>query len=224
MGRVSGRRRQRRTAAGAAPGWCCAALIAGTIAAAMCAPANAQTPRVRLAAPADCPRNTNCVPALRRVYRIDPTSQLVRLAVADAGVQALDDGAAEVAVAFTSNPQLSRPDIVTLRDDRHMITPDHVVPVVRTSLLERYGPALRRRLNAASRLLTTLRLRGLTQQVIDGRQPEAVAGDFVDANALGGEPTRRRKGPGSSSASRTSPRTRCSPTCTPRRCAGPGSA
>jgi glycine betaine/choline ABC-type transport system substrate-binding protein len=159
-------------------------------------PAGAQAPpRLRLAAAGDCPRNPNCIPGFRRAYRVDPSSLLVRLKVADAGVQALDDGLAEVAVAFTSNPQVSRPDIVTLRDDRRMITPDHVVPVVRSSLLQRYGPGLRRRLDAASRLLSTLELRGLNQQVIDGRLPEAVAGEFVDANALGGEPTRTRPGP-----------------------------
>src|SRR6188472_1078306 len=112
------------------------------------APARAQAPPpVRLAAASDCQRNPNCAPGFRRVYHVDPSSSLVRLKVADAGVQALDDGLAEVAVAFTSNPQLSRPDIVTLRDDRHMISPDHVVPVVRTSLLERHGPALRRALD-----------------------------------------------------------------------------
>ena len=53
---------------------------------------------------------------------------------------------------------------------------------------------LRRRLNAASRLLSTLELRGLNQQVIDGRLPEAVGGEFADANGLGG-PARRRRGP-----------------------------
>jgi subtilisin family serine protease len=158
-------------------------------------PAGAQTPRLRLAAPGDCQRNPNCVPGLRRVYRFDPSGSLVRLKAADAGIQALDDGLAEVAVAFTSTPQASRPDIRTLRDDRHMITADHVVPIVRTALLKRYGRPLRRRLNAASRLLTTLQLRGLNQQVIDGRLPEAVAGEFVDANALGGDPPRARPGP-----------------------------
>jgi subtilisin family serine protease len=173
----------------------CTALIAGAVAFALSAPASAQTPRVRLAAPVDCPRNPSCVPGFRRVYRIDPTSSLVRLKVADAGVQALDDGVAEIAVAFSSNPQLSRPDIVTLRDDRRMIARDHIVPVVRKALLSRYGAPLRRRLDATSRLLTTLRLRGLNQQVIDGRLPEAVAGDFVDSNALGGNPARTRAGP-----------------------------
>src|SRR6185437_11756406 len=175
---------------------CVAAVLGGMLVGLLPVSASAQTaPHLRLAAATDCTRNPNCAPGFRRVYRFDPTSALVRLKVADAGVQALDDGLAEVAVAFTSNPQVSRPDILTLADDRNMITPDHVVPIVRRSLLDRYGPALRRRLNAASRLLTTLQLRGLNQQVIDGRLPEAVAGEFVDSNALGGEPRRRRAGP-----------------------------
>src|SRR3954453_5097722 len=156
--------------------------------------ARAQAPRVRFAAPASCSVNANCIPGFKRVYRVDPSGFYVRLKVADAGLQALDDGRAEVALAFTSNPELSRPDILTLRDDKHMISADHVVPIVRRSVLRRYGRALRRRLNTASELLSTLELRGLNQRVIDGRLPEAVGGEFVDANGLGG-PARTRRGP-----------------------------
>jgi len=158
------------------------------------APAQAQT--VRLAAPVDCLNNTGCGVGLRSVYGLDPSSVFVPLTVADAGVSALDDGAAEVAVAFSSNPQVSRPDIVTLRDDRAMIYPDRVVPVVRRKLLRRYGPRareIRRRLNDASAALTTLALRGLNQAVIDGRLPEAVGGEFIDANGLA-DGARRRPG------------------------------
>src|SRR3954454_5194998 len=158
------------------------------------APAGAQTPQVRLAGSLNCPANVNCIPGLKRVYGMDPSSVFVPRRVADAGVQALDDGVAEVAVVFSSNPQLSRPDIVTLRDDRHMVTTDHVVPVVRRSLLRRYGRPLRRSLNTASRLLSTFELRGLNQKVIDGRLPQAVGGEFADANGLGGS-GHRRAGP-----------------------------
>lgn len=149
---------------------------------------------VRLAAAADCPRNVNCIPGFKRVYRVDPSASFTALKVADAGIQALDDGIAEVAVAFSSDPQLSRPDILTLTDDRRMITADHVVPVVRSATLRRYGARMRRRLDAASRLLSTLELRGLNQQVVDGRLPEAIGGEFADANGLGG-PSRRVTGP-----------------------------
>ncbi len=157
------------------------------------APAQAQAPR--LAAPSDCLTNTGCGVGLRSAYGLDVRSVFVPLTVADAGISALDDGAAEVAIAFSSNPQVSRPDIVTLRDDRSMIYPDRVVPVVRRKLLKGYGrhaAELRRRLNAASAALTTLALRGLNQSVIDGRMPEAVGGEFIDANGLGGDDTRRK--------------------------------
>src|SRR3954471_21273876 len=169
-------------------------LAVGLTTGVMAGPAAAQTPQVRLAAAKDCAQNVNCIPGFKRVYHMDPTSLFRQLAVADAGVSALDDGAAEVAVAFSSNPQLSRPDIVTLRDDRGMISDDNVVPAVRRSTLRRYGRPLRRRMDATSALLSTLDLRGLNQQVIDGRLPEAVGGEFADANGLGG-PHSRRRGP-----------------------------
>src|SRR6478609_529266 len=82
------------------------------------APAQAQ--QVRLAAPSDCLTNSGCGVGLKSAYGLDVTAAFTPLAVADAGVAALDDAQAEVAVAFSSDPQLSRPDIVTLRDDKRM--------------------------------------------------------------------------------------------------------
>src|SRR5256885_12598740 len=98
------------------------AALAGVLLAVLAGEARAQTRQVRFAAAADCARNINCIPGFKRVYHVDPSPFFVRLKVADAGVPALDNGIAEVALAFSSNPQLSRPDIVALRDDRHMIT------------------------------------------------------------------------------------------------------
>jgi glycine betaine/choline ABC-type transport system substrate-binding protein len=155
----------------------------------------AQAPEVRLAAPADCVTNPFCGVGLRDVYRVRVDAALVRLAVPDAGVAALDDGLAEIAVAFTSSPSVSRPDIVVLRDDRDLLEPDRIVPVLRSTVMRSYAPAarrdIRRRLDAASALVTTRVLRALNQQVADGRLPEAVGGEFVDANGLGGDRPRR---------------------------------
>jgi glycine betaine/choline ABC-type transport system substrate-binding protein len=163
----------------------------------LCA-APAQAQQVRFAASQDCAVNPGCISGLKSVYGLDPTPVFVPLAVAGSGISALDNGVAEVGVAFSSNPQVSRPDIVSLRDDRHMLFADHVVPVVRKRLLRSYGrrdrAAIRRQLNTASSLLTTLALRSLNQAVIDGRLPEAVGGEFVDANGLGGT-AKRRQGP-----------------------------
>jgi glycine betaine/choline ABC-type transport system substrate-binding protein len=161
---------------------------------ALAAPASAQE-TVRLAAPADCLTNPGCGPGLASVYGLDVSGVHVPLEVADEGIRALDDGIAEVAVAFSSNPEVSRPDVLTLDDDKDMVASDRIVPVVRSSLLRGYGRRardIRRRLNAASAVLTTLALRELNQHVLDGRLPEAVGGEFVDANGLGGSAPRKR--------------------------------
>jgi glycine betaine/choline ABC-type transport system substrate-binding protein len=161
---------------------------------ALAAPASAQE-TVRLAAPADCLTNPGCGPGLASVYGLDVSGVHVPLEVADEGIRALDDGIAEVAVAFSSNPEVSRPDIVTLDDDKDMVGSDRIVPAVRSSLLRSYGRRardIRRRLNAASAVLTTLALRELNQQVLDGRLPEAVGGEFIDANGLGGSAPHKR--------------------------------
>jgi glycine betaine/choline ABC-type transport system substrate-binding protein len=153
---------------------------------------------VRLAAPEDCLTNPNCGVGLESSYGLDVSSLFVPLAAADEGIAALDDGDAEVAVAFSSSPAVSRPDVLTLRDDRHMVGEDHVVPVIRRSLLRRYGRRgrdIRRRLTAASRELGTLDLRGLNQQLEDGGTAADVGAGFVDANGLSGTGGHRRRGP-----------------------------
>jgi glycine betaine/choline ABC-type transport system substrate-binding protein len=164
---------------------------------ALLAPAGAGAgAQVRIAAPSDCLTNPNCGPGLRDVYGADVAPVFVPLAVPESGVSALDEGLAEVAVAFSSNPEVSRPDVLVLRDDRGMVGSDNVVPVVRTRTLRAFGSraarALRRRLDAASAALTTLALRSLNQQVIDGRVPEAVGAEFIDANGLGLRGGRKR--------------------------------
>jgi len=153
--------------------------------------------QVRLAAPEDCLSNPYCGVGLREVYGVDVRAAFVPLTHADAGVTALDDGIAEVAVAFSSSPAISRPDVVELRDDRNLIGEDHVVPVVRRGMLRKYGRRardIRRRLDDASRELSTLGLRRLNQHLEDGRLPAAVGAEFVDAHGLAGA-GRRKRGP-----------------------------
>lgn len=162
-------------------------------------PAQSQVPTtVRLAAGPDCLTNPGCGPGLKRFYKVDVSSVFVPLQVAGTGIAALDAGEAEVAVAFSSDPEVSRPDIKALRDDKGMIGLDPIVPVMSAKLLRDYGAAaarlIRRRLNAISAVLTTRALRQLNQETGDGRLPEAVGGEFVDANGLGGH-RKHRSGP-----------------------------
>ncbi len=107
------------------------------------AAASGQEPAVRLAAPEDCLVNPGCGEGLRATYALDVAPAFTPLTVADAGIGALDDGVAEVAVAFSTDPQVSRPDIVTLRDDRRMLGPDRLVPVLRRGMLRELSARVR---------------------------------------------------------------------------------
>ena len=104
---------------------------------------------MRLAAPEDCLVNPGCGAGLAATYGLDVAPVLTPLTVADAGVPALDDGVAEVAIAFSTDPQVSRPDIVTLADDRRMLGPDRLVPVLRRGMLREFSGARARRSRAA---------------------------------------------------------------------------
>ncbi|HJZ61447.1 MAG TPA: glycine betaine ABC transporter substrate-binding protein, partial [Miltoncostaeaceae bacterium] len=144
---------------------------------------------LRLSASSGCPDNPNCALGLRATYGVNVLPVLVRTTDTGFAVEALDSGQAQVAIVFSSNPDAARPDLLILKDDLGMIGPDHVAPILRRSLLRQYGrfaADIRRRLDAASRLITTPVLRALNQQARDGRIPEALGGEFVDANGLGG--------------------------------------
>jgi glycine betaine/choline ABC-type transport system substrate-binding protein len=149
-----------------------------------------------LAAPGDCLTNPGCAPGLKRTYGVDVSSVLRPLDAAGAGVEALDQGLAQVAVVFSTNPEIARSDLLVLRDDKGMIGPENLVPVIRRGTLRALGPRrareARRRLAAVSQVLTTGRLQDLNLALADGRDPEAVAGEFLETFRIaGGRPPAR---------------------------------
>jgi glycine betaine/choline ABC-type transport system substrate-binding protein len=159
-------------------------------------PPPAGLPVPLLAAPGDCLTNPGCGVGLKRVYGADISGVLRPLDAAGGGVEALDQGLAQVAVVFTTNPEIARSDLLVLRDDKGMIGPENLVPVIRRSTLRALGPRrereARRRLAAVSRLLTTARLQDLNLSLADGRDPEAVAGEFLETYRIaGGRPPAR---------------------------------
>ena len=108
-----------------------------------------------------------------------------------------------------------------------MVGAERLVPLTRRALLRRLRRPPRRagpRARRVSRRLTTLALRSLNQQVADGRLPEAVGGEFVEANGLDRGRRPRRGARASSSATSRSPRPRRSRISTRPRCAARATA
>jgi osmoprotectant transport system substrate-binding protein len=100
----------------------------------------------------------------------------------------------DVALLFTTDGDLASDELVLLEDDKRLQPAENVVPVVRRSILDRHGPAVRTALAAVTAALDTEDLVDLNRQV-DGGEP-------------------RRRWPHGGSTSRGSPdRERCGRTC-----------
>lgn len=91
----------------------------------------------------------------------------------------LVDGEADVAVAFGTDGEISAYDLVLLEDDLKLFPPYQVAPVVRQEVLDA-NPEIADVLNDLSPLITDEVMQSLNYQVTgEGREPEAVARDFL---------------------------------------------
>jgi osmoprotectant transport system substrate-binding protein len=99
--------------------------------------------------------------------------------------QVLDQGDAEAADVFTTDPQLLGRKYVQMRDPKNMFGFQHVAPVVDRDLVSQYGPRFTTTLNKVSRLLTVRAVQAMLKAVvINKKQPANVASSFLKANGL----------------------------------------
>jgi osmoprotectant transport system substrate-binding protein len=142
-------------------------------------------PGLTFGGPPECETRPLCLPGLEEVYGIE-FGEFVAL---DAGgpltKQALADRGVDVALLFTTDPQLGDPALIELRDDRDLQPAENITPLVRVELVERWGDALVERIDSVSALLTTDVLRELNARVSsnDG-DLAAVAAAWLDDEGL----------------------------------------
>lgn len=101
--------------------------------------------------------------------------------------QALSDGRAQLAVAFTTDGNLTQSNGYTLlADPKDIFGFQNVTFVVRDSVLVQEGPAFAQTINAVSAKLSTQALRLMNAAVtLDQQSATAVAQQFLGANGLG---------------------------------------
>jgi osmoprotectant transport system substrate-binding protein len=137
-----------------------------------------------LGGPAECPSRLTCQLGLRQVYGLE----FDRFVALDPGgpitLQALLRGDVDVALLFTTDPAITQEGLVELVDDRHMQPAENVTPLVRTEVVDRWGPGLVTVLDDVSRQLTTDTLRQLNADVASGTATEAVAAAWLAAEQL----------------------------------------
>lgn len=135
--------------------------------------------------PPECLQRPFCLPGLERTYGITFGQVFSNL---DTGgprtVSALADGTVDVALLFTSDGAIDLNDFVVLEDDLRLQPAENVTPVVRTVVLDRFGPSLADTVNAVSALLSTGELRTLNAEVAHGATPEQIASRWLASSGL----------------------------------------
>ncbi len=98
--------------------------------------------------------------------------------------QALEDGSADVVLAFSTEGQIAAMDLVVLQDDLGLWPPYHCAPFVRKETLDAY-PQIADLLNPIAPLLTDTVMAGLNGQVdLDGLEPADVARTWLQEQGL----------------------------------------
>jgi len=135
--------------------------------------------------PPACPHREFCLEGLRRTYGLTFRAFRPLDAAGPLTVGALEGGEVDVALLFTTTPQVDTSHFVLLRDDRGLQPADNVVPVVRTAVVRRFGSRLTSVLDGVSAELTSEELRGLDRQVdVGGRTPDAVARSWLQRHPV----------------------------------------
>jgi osmoprotectant transport system substrate-binding protein len=133
--------------------------------------------RLTLGGSPECQERAYCLPGLRTVYRLG-FAGFLPFGTEAQRVTALREGVVDVAVLDTTDGNLAAGDLVLLSDDRYLQPAENVVPVIRSSALERYGKRLSGAVDAVSAQLTSAALLFMDWRV-------EVAGNGVMAEARG---------------------------------------
>jgi osmoprotectant transport system substrate-binding protein len=134
--------------------------------------------------PPECPQRPLCLAGLEQVYGLD-FGEVVSLDAGDAiTMDALARGVVDIALLFTTTPQLEGGDLVELDDDRGLQPSENITPLVHAEVLDRWGPDVAARLDAVSGQLTTSGLRRLNKAVAEGASPASVAAGWLAVQGI----------------------------------------
>jgi osmoprotectant transport system substrate-binding protein len=140
-------------------------------------------PTLTFGGPPECPTRPLCLRGLEEVYGLRFGAILALDPDGHAAAEALDDGAADVALLFTTDPEIAPGRFVELVDDRRLQPAESITPLVRDEVIRQWGDAVVGPIDDVSRRLTTDGLRALNARAV-GVDAAVVASEWLDAEGL----------------------------------------
>jgi len=134
--------------------------------------------------PPECPQRPACLKGLHEVYDLEFKEEKA-LEPGPTTVTALDEGALDVALLFSTDGPIAARDFVVLEDDKGIAGQQRIVPVVRREILDSYGDAFADFVDEVSAKITTDDLTELNKRVdVDKEDAEDVAADWLSENGF----------------------------------------
>jgi osmoprotectant transport system substrate-binding protein len=123
------------------------------------------------------------VPGLKRVYGLEFKSYKALDAGGPLTINALKKGQIAAGDVFSTDPNIAAEGWVSLEDPSNLFAAQNVLPLINKA---KATPAVTETLNAVSAKLTTENLSAMMKEVLlDKKDPETVAKEFLTANSLG---------------------------------------
>lgn len=140
--------------------------------------------QLSLGGPPTCPERPFCLIGLKDTYGLS----FKEFKPLDTGgpitVQSLEGNQVDVALLFTTNPQIGIKGFVALQDDKGLQRSDNVAPVVRLDLLNQAGD-MRSILNGVSSKLSTEDLMDLNKGMdVDRKDAKVVASEWLKKKGI----------------------------------------
>ncbi len=133
--------------------------------------------------PPECATRPLCLEGLQDHYGIKFGTVLALDPAGPRTREALQDGAIDVALMFTTAATIDADDLVVLADDRQLQPAENVTPLVRQDVVDRWGQELVDTVDAVSERLTTDELRRLNA-LLDAGTPRTVAAEWLREQGL----------------------------------------
>ena len=128
-----------------------------------------------LGAPAECPKRPFCIPGLKDVYGVE-FGEFKPLEYG-ATVTALDGGAIDVGLLFSTDGTIADKGFVVLEDDKGLQAADNITPLVRSEILDGEIEEL---LNEVSAAITEDEITELNKRAnVDVEDPATLAEEFL---------------------------------------------
>jgi osmoprotectant transport system substrate-binding protein len=138
--------------------------------------------KLTLGGPPECPKRPYCAIGLKKVYGVTFGDFKALDLGGDLTKQALEAGAIDVGLLFSTDPLIQSKHWVVLTDDKHLQSADNIAPVVRQSVLD---DTIRTQLDKVSQALTTSELIQLISRVaVDREDASVVAQSFLQDHSL----------------------------------------